>query len=171
MKRRQILKTGLASIGIPASNMFLGSGLGLLSNLAAASTARPADFKTLVMVFLHGGLDSLGLIVPSSGTPHERYKNIRQHLAYEQEELIEFGLAGYGAPEFCQNMANLYQSGKLAWVGNVGTLRQPTTKAMIERNGNVMPIFIGSHNSQVILAQSASMDPNARNGWGAACWN
>ena len=93
MKRRQILKTGLASIGIPASNMFLGSGLGLLSNLAAASTARPADFKTLVMVFLHGGLDSLGLIVPSSGTPHERYKNIRQHLAYEQEELIDFGLA------------------------------------------------------------------------------
>ena len=166
MKRRQILKTGLASIGITASNMFLGSGLGLLSNLAAASSARPADFKTLVMVFLHGGMDSLGLIVPSSGTPHERYKNIRQHLAYEQEELIDFGLAGYGAPEFCQNMANLYQTGKLAWVGNVGTLRQPTTKAMIERNDNVMPIFIGSHNSQVILAQSAGMDPNARNGWG-----
>ena len=116
------------------------------------------------MVFLHGGLDSLGLIVPSSGTP-ERYKNIRQHLAYEQEELIEFGLAGYGALEFCQNMKPLPK--RKNWPGSVMLARfDNTTKAMIERNGNVMPIFIGSHNSQVILAQSASMDPNARNGWG-----
>jgi uncharacterized protein (DUF1501 family) len=38
---------------------------------------------------------------------------------------------------------------------------------MIEQNTNAMPIFIGSHNSQVNLWQSGGMNPNAREGWGA----
>ena len=38
---------------------------------------------------------------------------------------------------------------------------------MIEQNANAMPMFIGSHNSQVNLWQSGSMNPNAREGWGA----
>ena len=167
MNRRTFLKSGFASFGVSSSNLFIGSGLGLLSNISAASSAAPTDFKTLVMVFLHGGMDSLGLIVPSQNAPYERYKNIRQNLAFEQDALIDFGLTGFGAPIFCQNMANLYQAGKLAWVANVGPLRQPTTKQMIEQNTNAMPIFIGSHNSQVNLWQSGGMNPNAREGWGA----
>ena len=151
MNRRTFLKSGFASFGISSSNLFLGSGLGLLSNLSTASSSAPTDFKTLVMVFLHGGMDSLGLIVPSQNDTFARYKNIRQNLAFEQDTLIDFGLADFGAPAFCQNMANLYQGGKLAWVANVGPLRQPTTKQMIEQNTNAMPIFIGSHNSQVNL--------------------
>jgi uncharacterized protein (DUF1501 family) len=167
MNRRTFLKSGFASFGVSSSNLFLGSGLGMLSNLSAASSSAPTDFKTLVMVFLHGGMDSLGLIVPSQNGPYERYKNIRQNLAFEQDALIDFGLADFGAPVFCQNMTNLYQGGKLAWVANVGPLRQPTTKQMIEQNTNAMPIFIGSHNSQVNLWQSGGMNPNAREGWGA----
>jgi len=167
MNRRTFLKSGFASFGVSSSNLFLGSGLGMLSNLSAASSSAPTDFKTLVMVFLHGGMDSLGLIVPSQNGPYERYKNIRQNLAFEQDALIDFGLADFGAPVFCQNMANLYQGGKLAWVANVGPLRQPTTKQMIEQNTNAMPIFIGSHNSQVNLWQSGGMNPNAREGMGS----
>ena len=167
MNRRTFLKSGFASLSVSSSNLFLGSGLGLLSTLSAASSAAPSDFKTLVMVFLHGGMDSLGLIVPSQNDAYERYRNIRQNLAFEQDTLIDFGLADFGAPAFCQNMANLYQDGKLAWVANVGPLRQPTTKQMIEQNANAMPIFIGSHNSQVNLWQSGGMNPNAREGWGA----
>lgn len=166
MDRRTFLKSGLASFSVSSSNLFLGSGLGLLSNLSAASSGAPTDYKTLVMVFLHGGMDSLGLIIPSNGDSYERYKNIRQNLAIEQETLIDFGFSDFAAPAFCQSMANLYQGGKLALVSNVGPLRQPTTKSMIEKNDNAMPIFIGSHNSQVNLWQSAGMDPNAREGWG-----
>jgi len=166
MNRRTFLKSGLGSLGISSSNVFFGSGLGLLSNLAAASHTVPSDYKTLVMVFLHGGIDSLGLIIPSGGDAYQRYQNVRQDLAIGTEALIDFGLSGYAAPPYCQNMANLYQSGKLSWLSNVGPLRQPTTKAMIEQNENAMPIFIGSHNSQVILWQSGSMNPNSREGWG-----
>ena len=167
MNRRTFLKSGCASLGVSSSNLFLGSGLGLLSNISAASSSAPTDYKTLVMVFLHGGIDSLGLIVPSQNEPYARYKNIRQNLAFEQDALIDFGLANFGTPSFCQNMANLYEGGKLAWVANVGPLRQPTTKQMIEQNAKAMPLFIGSHNSQVNLWQSGGMNPNAREGWGA----
>ena len=66
-----------------------------------------------------------------------------------------------------QNMVNLYQQEKLAWVSNVGPLREPSTKAMIENNAKVMPLFIGSHNSQQVLWQSGSTNPSAREGWGA----
>jgi uncharacterized protein (DUF1501 family) len=38
---------------------------------------------------------------------------------------------------------------------------------MIEKNAKVMPLFIGSHNSQQILWQSGSTNPNAQEGWGA----
>ena len=167
MDRRTFLKSGFASVGVSSSNLFLGSGLGLLSNLVAASSAAPTDYKTLVMVFLHGGMDSLGLIIPATSASYERYTNIRQNLAIEQEALIDFGLPDFAAPAFCQSMANLFQGEKLSWVSNVGPLRQPTSKSMIEQNQNAMPIFIGSHNSQVNLWQSAGMDPNAREGWGA----
>ena len=98
MNRRTFLKSGFASLSVSSSNLFLGSGLGLLSTLSAASSAAPSDFKTLVMVFLHGGMDSLGLIVPSQNDAYERYKNIRQNLAFEQDTLIDFGLADFGAP-------------------------------------------------------------------------
>lgn len=167
MNRRNFLKSAAASFGVSSSSLFLGSGLGLLSHLAAASSSAPTDFKTLVMVFLHGGMDSLGLIVPLQNDPYERYQKIRQNLAFERDALIEFGLNDYGAPAFCQSMGNLYESGKLAWMANVGPLRQPTTKRMIEQNADAMPIFIGSHNSQVNLWQSGGMNPNAREGWGA----
>ena len=166
MNRRSFLKRGLTSGAISSSNLFLGSGLGLLSNLSNASSSAPSDYKTLVMVYLNGGIDSLGLIIPAGGDSYQRYRNLRQNLAFESNDLIDFGLSDYATPTFCQSMANLFQRGTLSWVSNVGPLRQPTTKAMIEQNENAMPLFVGSHNSQVILWQSSTMDPYAREGWG-----
>jgi len=167
MNRRHFLSRGMALAGLSASNRFLGSGLGLLSQVAMASSQTFTDHKALVMVFLTGGIDSLGLLIPASNDGYSRYQTIRQQLAIPQAELLDFGLPNYGAPPWCDAMVNMYQRGDLAWVSNVGPLRQPTTKAMIENNAGAMPIFIGSHNSQQILWQSGSMNPNAREGWGA----
>ena len=167
MDRRFFIKSGLASLSLCASNQLMGQSLGLLSGLATGSSAAPTDYKTLVMVFLTGGMDSLGLIIPTENSAYAKYSNLRQQLAIPTEELIDFGYEGYAVPDFMQNMVNLYQNEKLSWVSNVGPLREPTTKAMIEQNDKVMPLFIASHNSQQILWQSGSMNPNAREGWGA----
>lgn len=167
MDRRFFIKSGLASLGYVASNQLMANGLGLLSSISLNSATRPTDFKTLVMVYLTGGLDSLGLIIPTDASEYARYKTIRQQLAFTKDNLIDFGADGYSTPSICQSMANLYNNKNLAWVSNVGPLRQPTTKQMILQNEKVMPLFIGSHNSQAIMWQSGSINPNANEGWGA----
>jgi uncharacterized protein (DUF1501 family) len=167
MDRRLLIKSGLASLGLCASNQLMGQSLGLLNTLASANSASLNDYKTLVMVFLTGGMDSLGLIIPTEASAYSKYRDLRQQLAIPTEELLDFGYEGYAVPSFMQNMVNLYQQEKLAWVSNVGPLREPSTKAMIENNSKVMPLFIGSHNSQQVLWQSGSTNPSAREGWGA----
>ena len=167
MDRRLLIKSGLASLGLCASNQLMGQSLGLLNTLASANSASLNDYKTLVMVFLTGGMDSLGLIIPTEASAYSKYRDLRQQLAIPTEELLDFDYDGYAVPSFMQNMVNLYQQEKLAWVSNVGPLREPSTKAMIENNAKTMPLFIGSHNSQQVLWQSGSTNPSAREGWGA----
>lgn len=167
MDRRLFLKSGLASLGYVASHQLMAQSLGLLSSISLQSGTAPTDYKTLVLVYLTGGLDSLGLIIPTNASEFNEYQKLRQHLAFTDSNLIDFGVSGYKVPSACQSMANLYQANKLAWVSNVGPLRQPTTKDMIQRNERAMPLFVGSHNSQMILWQSGTMNPNANEGWGA----
>ena len=166
MKRRTLLRSGLGTLATGASNKALFGGLSLLSNVGAMGSAHFSDYRSLVMVFLNGGADTLGLIVPTGASEYASYQSIRQHLAVDRSELVTLGNDGYATPASCQSMANLFDAGKLSWVSNVGPLRQPTTKAMIEQNERIMPLFVGSHNSQQIMWQSGSVDPNSREGWG-----
>ena len=167
MKRRAFMTGSLGTLGLSASNQALVGGLGLLNTMTAQGSASATDHKTLVMVYLNGGVDSLGLLIPTSEAEYTTYKELRQHLATPQPDLISLGDGQYGTPNYCENMVNLYESEKLGWVSNVGPLRYPTTKAMIQSNDKVMPLFVGSHNSQTVLWQSASTNPSAREGWGA----
>ena len=167
MKRRTLIKSALAATGATASNQALIGGLSLLSSYSAAGSQHLSDHRTLVMVYLNGGMDSLSLLIPTEGDGYTTYKNLRQHLATPQANLIKLSGTEYGAPDYCESMVNLFTSGKLSWISNVGPLRYPTTKTMIQNDDTVMPLFVGSHNSQEIMWQSASTDPNAREGWGA----
>ena len=134
--------------------------------MGAAGSSAFTDNKSLVMVFLNGGVDSLGLLVPTGASQYAAYKNLRQHLAFDQSDLINLGTSNYATPNCCQSMVNLFNAEKLSWISNIGPLRQPTTKQMIVNNERVMPYFVGSHNSQQIMWQSGSVDPSAREGWG-----
>ena len=81
MDRRLLIKSGLASLGLCASNQLMGQSLGLLNTLASANSASLNDYKTLVIVFLTGGVDSLGLIIPTNDLAYSKYRDLRQHLA------------------------------------------------------------------------------------------
>lgn len=166
MKRRTLLKSGLGTLATGASNKALFGGLSLLGNVGAMGSTGFNDYKSLVMVFLGGGADSLGVIVPTGASEYAAYQDIRQHLAIDRSELVSLGSDGHAAPSSCQGMVNLFDAGKLSWISNVGPLRQPTTKAMIEQNDQVMPLYVSSHNSQQLMWQSGSVDPNSREGWG-----
>ena len=165
MRRRRFLKTAMGSVSTVLTAPRMLGGLGLLNSLQA-SGSNFTDYKSLVMVFLNGGVDSLGLLVPTDSSQYSTYKNLRQHLAFDRSELLNLGSGDYASPECCQSMVNLYENKKLSWVSNVGPLRQPTTKSMIMANERAMPYFVGSHNSQQIMWQNGGSDPNAREGWG-----
>ena len=167
MKRREVLKNGVVATVATASNRAMIGSIGLLNSLAATSSSDLAGYKTLVMVYLNGGADSLGLLVPTSPSEYSAYKDLRQHLSVDLAELINLGSGDHGAPSYCRNMVNLFDAGKLSWVSNVGPLKQPTTKAMIKNSNRAMPNFIGSHNSQTIMWQSGTVNASAREGWGA----
>lgn len=167
MKRREVLKSGVVATVATASNRAMIGSFGLLNSLAATSSSDLAGYKTLVMVYLNGGADSLGLLLPTSPSEYSAYKDLRQHLSVDLAELINLGSGDHGAPTYCRNMVNLFDAGKLSWVSNVGPLKQPTTKAMIKNSNRAMPNFIGSHNSQTIMWQSGTVNASAREGWGA----
>ena len=167
MKRREVLKGGVVATVATASNRAMIGSFGLLNSLAATSSSDLAGYKTLVMVYLNGGADSLGLLLPTSPSEYSAYKDLRQHLSVDLAELIKLGSGDHGAPSYCRNMVNLFDAGKLSWVSNVGPLKQPTTKAMIKNSNRAMPNFIGSHNSQTIMWQSGTVNASAREGWGA----
>ena len=166
MRRRAFLGSAFAGLSTSLTNRTLLGGLGLLNTMGAAGSSAFTDNKSLVMVFLNGGVDSLGLLVPTGASQYAAYKNLRQHLAFDQSDLINLGTSNYATPNCCQSMVNLFNAEKLSWISNIGPLRQPTTKQMIVNNERVMPYFVGSHNSQQIMWQSGSVDPSAREGWG-----
>jgi uncharacterized protein (DUF1501 family) len=167
MQRRDLLKSALGSLAACAGNTTMLGGLGLLNSAQALGSASFNDHKSLVMVFLKGGVDSLALLIPSDSKSYAQYKDLRQHLATPQQNLMELGSDGLAAPDYCAEMLDLFNDKKLSWVSNVGPLRQPTTKTMIQNDERAMPYFVGAHNSQQIMWNSATVDPNAREGWGA----
>ena len=167
MQRRDLLKSTLGSLFACAGNSTMLGGLGLLNSANALSSNSFDDHKTLVMVFLKGGVDSLGLLIPSDPQSYSQYRGLRQHLATPEKNLIQFNSLSLASPDYCAEMLDLFNTKKLSWVSNVGPLRQPTTKTMIQNDERKMPYFIGAHNSQQIMWNSATVDPNAREGWGA----
>ena len=112
MNRREFLQSGIGTTLGTCSNRAMMAGLGLLNSMTAASnSSNLSGYKTLVMVYLNGGVDSLGLLIPTGASEYAAYKGIRQHLATDLADLINIGSGGHGAPSYCQNMVNLYDAG------------------------------------------------------------
>jgi uncharacterized protein (DUF1501 family) len=171
MNRRQFLTAGA-----------LLSGFGLLQyrrleQLAAkaaslpAGVAPPQDFKALVCVFLKGGNDSLNLVVPFLGADYQAYADSRKNLALPQESLLpidplsahEYGLAFHPA---CSELVQLFDSGRLALLSNVGTLVEPVTKQSFHLGSSSLPKQLFSHSDQQRQWQVPAADAAGPSGWG-----
>lgn len=157
----------------------LGSvaSLGLLSNLKDAHAA--TDFKALVCVYLFGGNDGNNLIVPLDTARYTQYQKIRgpvglalstsaktllaprtatlQAVASSTNQAFAFH---YGMPE----IDALYGLGKVAVVLNMGSLRQPLSKAQYSAGVGVPPQLF-SHPDQTLQNQ-AGTPAVAATGWG-----
>jgi uncharacterized protein (DUF1501 family) len=146
---------------------------------AAAADALPAgatDYKALVCIFMFGGNDANNFLVPteSTSTGYPAYAAARQNLALPAASLLPITPIvsdghTYGLHPSCPEIANLFNSGKLAILPNVGTLLFPINRTQYLAKSVPVPPQLFSHNDQVIQWQTSIPDRDSRTGWGGRC--
>lgn len=175
---KTISRRGLLGLGAQAGMLAALTGSGLFGRAQAASLP-PTDFKALVCVFMFGGNDGNNLLVPLDATHYGQYNAIRgasglalsqagKTLLGTQHGTVQLGGTAfdqpfafhYGVPE----LDALYAQGKMAVVLNVGSLRQPLSKAQYLA-GNGVPAQLFSHSDQQLQMQAGSPAMGG-SGWG-----
>ncbi|MGQ0622449.1 MAG: DUF1501 domain-containing protein [Panacagrimonas sp.] len=166
LTRRQFLDGALRAAAGSASAL---STIGLLNLLgASAAQAQTGDYRALVCVFLYGGNDGYGMLIPRDAARYALYRNPRPNLAIERANLLPIAPVGgedLGLHPRCVGLQSLFQQNRLAFVANVGTLLAPTTKADYNANRNLPPALF-SHNDQQDHWMSGAADRPKLTGWG-----
>ena len=173
ISRRSFLRqagcTGMSSL--PLLNTLLN--LRLMEGVAAADTP-PAtgEYRALVCILLAGGNDSFNMLVPREATPYATYQTSRSNLALTPAQLIDvnpvgmapnaFGVHG-GMPE----LAGLFESGKAAFIANVGSLIEPVqNRTQVAQNLKRLPLGLYSHSDQIEQWQTSIPHSRSGIGWG-----
>jgi uncharacterized protein (DUF1501 family) len=185
-KRRDFLKGAACLVASGGASSFVPQ----LSLMGAALAGTPTGYRALVCLYLDGGNDSWNMVIPTSVDRHNEYTTARGGLFQADLNASRLGIPrpgqgtattlpsaialnsggpanpnSFGVNPFAPELANLYNSGRLAFIANVGPLVAP-----IRRQGfssTPRPPQLYSHNDQTSLWQigggSNSSDPF---GWG-----
>ena len=171
---RQACCAAVGSTGILstlAQLRVLGAVAGDAAASRATAAATPSDYKALVCLYLNGGNDGTNVIIPADNTSYASYAKSRVEVAVSQSQLLPITPRSYNdgrryalhpnVPE----MQSLFGQGKLAILGNVGTLLRPTTLAQFNA-GTALPLQLFSHLDQTVQWQSSISDRPFETGWG-----
>jgi uncharacterized protein (DUF1501 family) len=140
-------------------------------SIPATAAATPPDYKALVCLYLNGGNDGTNSIVPIDAVGYAAYARARSEIAVAQSRLLAISPRSYndgrsyGLHPNLSGLQNLFGQGKVAILGNVGTLRQPTTLAQF-RAGAALPLQLFSHLDQTVQWGSSLSDRPFETGWG-----
>jgi uncharacterized protein (DUF1501 family) len=191
LSRRSFLRQAAGTVfGASAFNALFD--LRLINNAMAAVNV--SDYKALVCVFQAGGNDGSNTLIPAPADPrYAGYKSIRgPRLALWEDQAAaaagsaiqingannpnnywaiplstaHTGSASYAVHNTMPAVQNLWDTGKLAFVSNVGVLAQPVTKAQVTARTAKLPPQLFSHNDQVTQWQTGVPDAISRTGWG-----
>lgn len=178
IKRRTFL--GQASCAAMGLTTLFSTVLNLKAMNAAAfhnfpSLAPPMgpfdDYKAMVCLLLAGGSDSYNMLIPTGSSDYQEYATVRSNQAIPENELIDINPLNtpgktFGLHPSMTNMATMFDEGKLAFISNVGTLIEPTTKTSLY-NGTVdIPLGLYSHSDQVMHWQTSVPHDRVATGWG-----
>src|SRR5829696_922688 len=144
--------------------------------------ALPSDYKALVCLFLAGGNDANNMIVPFDTTGYNAYASAagRGAIALSRAQLLGITPKTTDGREWALHsslnadvantnttgLKSLFDAGKMALIGNVGTLVVPTTKAQYTARSVPLPPQLFSHNDQQVEWQSSVPDKPFSTGWG-----
>jgi uncharacterized protein (DUF1501 family) len=182
INRRSFLRhvTGTA-MGFSAVNAL--TDLRLIQNALAQSSGggQFSDYKALVCFFFNGGNDANNMLIPFTPAEYTAYSAARTAVAlwddpanvttanpYYIMPLSTTNTAGrpFGIHSSCPELKTLFDTGKLAFQSNVGTLVEPITKSQYQSGTRRRPSQLFSHNDQVVQWQTSIPDQISPTGWG-----
>jgi len=129
------------------------------------------EYKALVCFMMSGGNDSFNMLVPRGNAEYNEYAITRSNQALAQNDLLPIEPLtsdgkSYGLHPAMTNMQNLFQSGDLAFISNIGTLVEPLSREQYEQGTAGMPLGLFSHADQQQQWQTALPNDRASVGWG-----
>ena len=153
---------------LPLLNTLLN--LRLMEGVAAASAPAAGEYRALVCILLAGGNDSFNMLVPREATAYANYQSSRSNLALTPAQLID--IHPTGQPDFAVHgampeLANLFETGKAAFVANVGSLIEPVqNRTQVNQNLKRLPLGLYSHSDQIEQWQTSIPHSRSGIGWG-----
>src|SRR5688572_7117683 len=146
------------------------------------ASALPPDYKALVCLFLAGGNDANNMLVPFDTAGYNAYSSAagRGAIALPRNSLLGITPKTSDGREWALHsslnfdvantnttgLKSLFDEGKMALIGNVGTLVVPTTKEQYTARSVPLPPQLFSHNDQQVEWQSSVPDKPFSTGWG-----
>ena len=170
--RRQFIKTfGLSALGLTTA-----TSITKLKAINAAYLNNSAnyvnnDYKAIVCFFLAGGNDSFNMVVPRGNPEYDEYAVTRSNLALSQNALLPITPINsdgkrYGLNPAMLNIHQLFNTGKVSFINNVGPLIEPTTKSDYRNGRALTPLGLFSHSDQLKNCQTGSPHVRTQFGWG-----
>lgn len=186
--RRDFLKCSGYALSAAALAGHMGH-FGLVNAYAQRNIRRtvsvPNDYRALVCIFLAGGNDGDNMVVPLhsdanlSGYPAYSAARYAKGLAIPQNTLLPISVPRVGNLSYGlhpslgptqggmnNGIHDLWGSGKLAIVANVGTLVSPMTRSQYIGNLVRKPYQLFSHSDQTNQFQGGRSDMTPLTGWG-----
>ncbi|MCG8426600.1 MAG: DUF1501 domain-containing protein, partial [Chromatiales bacterium] len=113
MDRRQFLK------GSAVAGAALGSSINIGYSAIGLETKAVSNRRTLVYLFLRGGIDGLNLVIPRTGTNRTEYQLKRPNIQVPVASLHNLN-GDFGLHPSATGLKNMYDAGDLAIVHAVG---------------------------------------------------
>ena len=169
--RRNFLRTaGLISMGVasPFTSLFK---LNALKAASLDNSGRDGTYKALVCLYLGGGNDSFNMLIPRGDAEYNEYAITRSNLAISKNDIVPIEVLNgngktFGLHPSLPDSASLFNNQHMAFINNVGTLVQPTTKQEFLNNSVPLPLGLFSHADQIQQWQTAVPNERMAIGWG-----
>ena len=169
--RRKFLKqAGLATFGLTTMSSSIFK-LNSIKTAAGLSGFANDDYKALVCLFQAGGNDSYNMLIPRGSAEYNEYATTRSNLAIGQEAMLPITPLTsdgkqYGVHPSMSGVQDLFNSGKLSFVTNVGPMIQPVTKTEFENGSVPLPLGLFSHSDQIAHWETGRPHERPNYGWG-----
>lgn len=156
-------------LGHGGVSVLAASQLGSLARVAQAAPA--ADYQALVCILLAGGADSFNMLLPYDQARYDAYAAMRSDLALARGDVLPLDYLGPDNRQLAVHpglaeVRDLFDSGDLAFVANVGSLAEPTDRAGYDAGSVRLPLGLFSHADQIAQWQTSVPDARIATGVG-----